>query len=147
MSALLTRILDLLGKDLSGLLTKAIDTAKVVFSYLDHRLVYKEKKQLEKEQKTESKEIKDICDKGSLSDLLDKFMKTSAVVLVVFLVGCTTAPDLQVTTTRQWEGHYFSEKEFHKATDQMSLQKGESVWVMSNKTLNKILTSQRNDKR
>ena len=135
MKNVLLKVLEVVGKDLSKLLMKALDAVKEVFSFLKHRQEYKEEKEIEK-----------ICDKGSLDDLLEKFTRVTAIALVLFLHGCATT-QLEVTTTRQWEGHYFTAREFHEATSQIDLQKDESIWVLSNKTLNKILTSQRNDKK
>ena len=36
------------------------------------------------------------------------------VVILMLLSGCCTT--LNVSTTRQWEGHYFSTNDFYKAT-------------------------------
>ena len=146
MKNVLLKILEVLGKDLSKMLMKVLDTVKEVFSFLEHRQEYKEEKQQKKDDAKEEKEIEKICDKGSLDDLLEKFTGVTAIALVLFLYGCATT-QLEVTTTRQWEGHYFTAREFHEATSQIDLQKGESIWVLSNKTLNKILTSQRNNKK
>ena len=146
MKNVLLKVFGVLGKDLSKLLMKALDTVKEVFSFLEHRQEYKEEKQQKKDDAKEEKEIEKICDKGSLDDLLEKFTRVTAIALVLFLYGCATT-QLEVTTTRQWEGHYFTAREFHEATSQIDLQKGESIWVLSNKTLNKILTSQRNNKK
>lgn len=146
MKNVLLKVLEVVGKDLSKLLMKALDTVKEVFSFLKRRQEYKEEKQQKKDDAKEQKEIEKICDKGSLDDLLEKFTRVTAISLVLFLHGCATT-QLEVTTTRQWEGHYFTAREFHEATSQIDLQKDESIWVLSNKTLNKILTSQRNDKK
>ena len=146
MKNVLLKVLEVVGKDLSKLLMKALDVVKEVFSFLERRQEYKEEKQQKKDDAKEEKEIEKICDKGSLDDLLEKFTGVTAIALVLFLYGCATT-QLEVTTTRQWEGHYFTAREFHEATSQIDLQKGESIWVLSNKTLNKILTSQRNNKK
>ena len=146
MKNVLLKVLEVVGKDLSKLLMKALDAVKEVFSFLERRQEYKEEKQQKKDDAKEEKEIEKICDKGSLDDLLEKFTLVTAITLVLFLHGCATT-QLEVTTTRQWEGHYFTAREFHEATSQIDLQKDESIWVLSNKTLNKILTSQRNNKK
>jgi hypothetical protein len=36
------------------------------------------------------------------------------VVILMLLTGCYTS--LNVSTTKQWEGHYFSTNDFYKAT-------------------------------
>lgn len=67
-------------------------------------------------------------------------MKLFGIVVVVILMllsGCCTT--LNVSTTRQWEGHYFSTNDFYKATSNIQLDKEESIWVLSDKTLNNVL--------
>ena len=67
-------------------------------------------------------------------------MKLFGIVVVVILMllsGCRTT--LNVSTTRQWEGHYFSTNDFYKATSNIQLDNEESIWVLSDKTLNNVL--------
>ena len=59
------------------------------------------------------------------------------VITLMLLSGCYTS--LNVSTTRQWEGHYFSTNDFYKATSNIQLDKEESIWVLSDRTLNNVL--------
>lgn len=47
--------------------------------------------------------------------------------------------DVEITPTKQWEGHYYSVKDVQKAVDGLKLEKNESVWMISNRTLNRVL--------
>ena len=142
------KILNVLGANLVSLLIKLVDAIKSVFGYLDHNLSYKEQKEAKKEEKKEKDEIKDICDHGSLDDLFDKFTRVSLVFLSFsFIAGCISTNDVDVQVTKQWEGHYLSEKDFYKATREIELEKNESIWVLSNRSLNRVLNSQRNNKK
>lgn len=66
-------------------------------------------------------------------------MKIFGIVLAILMLlsGCYTS--LNVSTTRQWEGHYFSTNDFYKATSNIQLDKEESIWVLSDRTLNNVL--------
>lgn len=63
--------------------------------------------------------------------------KIAAICLVTVLTGC--AHQANVQTTKQWEGHYKDVETFKKQTDSMQLEKGESVWVLSDRTLSRVL--------
>ena len=67
-------------------------------------------------------------------------MKVFGIVVVVILMllsGCCTT--LNVSTTRQWEGHYYTTNDFHECTKNITLKKGESVWVLSDSTMIRVL--------
>lgn len=59
------------------------------------------------------------------------------IALAMLLQGCATEPTIQ--STQPWEGHYFTIEEFSNGTSGMTLSKDESIWVMSNTTLNRLL--------
>ena len=48
--------------------------------------------------------------------------------------------------TKPWEGHFYTTNDFVKAASTIHLEKGESVWVLSNKTLLKVLENSRKGK-
>lgn len=101
------RILNVIGK-ITDLLINVISLAKEITSR-------KQQKEMKKKISKENKEIEDICDHGSLDDLLDKFVKVMMFsMLLVPLHGCYT--DLSIITTNKWEGHYMNEKEFYEHT-------------------------------
>ena len=56
------------------------------------------------------KTIDDICDNGSLDDLLDIASKTFILLLsaAAFGTGCMTRNVIELQPTRVWEGHYFT---------------------------------------
>lgn len=68
-------------------------------------------------------------------------MKTTIAAIVYFvcllLIGCTTQPKIE--STKQWEGHYMTVSDFQKNTIDIQLDKDESIWIMSNYTLNRLL--------
>lgn len=41
--------------------------------------------------------------------------------------------------TKPWENHYMTAEEFKAGTAGLQLEEGESVWVLSNKTLSRLL--------
>lgn len=64
-------------------------------------------------------------------------MRYLAFLAVCLIAGCIHTTEIQ--STKQWEGHYTDVESFKKATENMQLDKNESVWVLSNKTLNRVL--------
>lgn len=62
-----------------------------------------------------------------------------ALILLLAFCGCRSCKDISIQPTRQWENHYSSVEEFKAGTSDMRLDKGESVWVLSNSTLKRVL--------
>ena len=56
------------------------------------------------------------------------------------LTGCN---GIAVETTKTWEGHYFSAEECKAAVEDIALDKNESVWILSNRTLKRLLDNTR----
>lgn len=129
------------GSSLCGVVYSIAEAAKAAFVFLDHRLEHVQKKDAKEEKKNAMKTVDDICDKGSLDDLLDIASKTFAVMLSVatLLVGCKSPEVIEVHPTKAWEGHYFTAQQFLDATHGIELEKGESAWVLSNRTLSRVL--------
>lgn len=63
--------------------------------------------------------------------------KTLAFLLLA--AGCASTP--KVETTKQWEGHYFNRNDAKAAVESIVLEKNESVWILSNSTLKRLLTN------
>lgn len=140
-------ILNSLKDRLCDIICKCLDAILHITGFAEHFLDHKEEKDKKKEIKQKEKEIKDICDNGTLENLFDlkKFNKSLILVLSCILFpGCISQNNIEVSTTKQWEGHYFSEKDFYQATRDIQLQKGESIWVLSNKSLNRVLNQELN---
>lgn len=137
---------DFLSKLVSNGILKVIiplcSTIKCVFSYLNKKEDIKKEKEIKENEKEECKTIDDICNKGTIEDLInlgDK-MKNSFLLLIglLSLNGCiNTSPVVQ--TTNSWEQHYMTTNDFYKGTQNIQLKKGETIWVLSNTTLSKIL--------
>ena len=67
-------------------------------------------------------------------------MKTFiAAAIALLLAGCITKQQPVVEATKQWEGHYFTVEQFQKGTESLKLGKNESVWVLSDRTLARVL--------
>lgn len=65
--------------------------------------------------------------------------KTLFCILMMSLAGCITTKEPVVETAKPWENHYYSVEQFQNGTKDMKLEKGESVWVISNRTLSRVL--------
>lgn len=59
--------------------------------------------------------------------------------LMTILTGCTTINDPKIESTKPWEQHYKSVDEFKTGTKDIVLDDDETIWVMSNKTLKRLL--------
>ena len=62
-----------------------------------------------------------------------------AATSAILLIGCVTEP--KVESTKPWENHYFTVEDFKQKTSSIQLDKDESIWVLSNHTLNRLLRS------
>ena len=56
--------------------------------------------------------------------------------LMLFAAGCHTT---NIQTTKTWEGHFKDIESFKTTTDNITLEKNESIWVLSDRTLNRVL--------
>ena len=74
-------------------------------------------------------------------------MKKIISILAFCLVsGCiNTKQDITVQTVKTWEGHYFSVQHMIDKTKDMELEKGETIWVLSNNTLYRLLSNVKKD--
>lgn len=57
---------------------------------------------------------------------------------VFLLTGCISK-DIQVYSTKSWEGHFFDVEEAKQKLDNAELSKGESIWILSNKTFTRVI--------
>ena len=65
---------------------------------------------------------------------MKKFLAFSALLAV--FSGCK---NVQVETVKPWEGRYSTVEEMREKTSGMKLEDGESVWVITNHTLYRVL--------
>lgn len=61
------------------------------------------------------------------------------LAFLLLAAGCASAPKIE--TTKQWEGHYFNDTDAKTAAESIVLEKNESVWILSNSTLKRLLTN------
>lgn len=62
-----------------------------------------------------------------------------SICLSLTLTGCTTIVEPTIESTKSWEQHYKSVDEFKNGTKDIVLDDDETIWVMSNKTLKRLL--------
>lgn len=65
-------------------------------------------------------------------------MKFLMILSLCAIYGCMNA-SINVHTTKSYEGHYMTTNDFYNATKNISLDKDESIWVLSNSTLKQLL--------
>lgn len=124
---------NIISNSIVGILTSLCSSVDSVFKYLLKRQEIKEKQKKQKEIDKNNKDLKDVCDNGTLSELLKIF---SIIMSLGLIIGCQS---IEIKTTNNWEGHYFTVQEFNERTKDIKLNKKESIWVLSNDTLYKLL--------
>ena len=128
------QIIKTLGVKLLTMIAQlGLNVSRFILNKQEHDYAKEQQEKIDKS----NDELKDTCDNGSLKDLLDKF--GVMLVMTILLTGCITTRNVEISTTRQWEGHYMSVSEFTNSTSNITLDEGESIWVLSNKTLYKLL--------
>ena len=66
-------------------------------------------------------------------------MKNALIIATIILTLCIGCTSISIQTTKNWEGHFMSTNDFHKATSNIQLEENETVWVLSNRTLKRVL--------
>lgn len=142
----MNKIIDFIKKigtsTIISILKKFLNVVDKIFTYLQNKDIKKENKEIDKS----NNELKDICDKGTLEDLIN-FTKKSLLIIIIpsiLISGCKTN-QIDVLTTKSWEGHYFTVEDFKNKTTDIKLDKKESIWVLSNQSLYYILKQQKKD--
>ena len=68
--------------------------------------------------------------------------KTFIFIFIAFAIsGCITNPTIE--STKPWEGHYYNVDDLTEKVSTIQLDKDESMWLMSNHTLNRLLKNTR----
>ena len=57
----------------------------------------------------------------------------------ICLSGCISTTEIVVDPVKSWEGHYKTAEEFREKTKDIQLEQNETIWVLSNKTLSRVL--------
>lgn len=128
---------DVIGRELVHVCGKFADALLAIAVYLNKSIDRKNSKDTAKKEKENVKNIENACDKGNLGDIYDAIRKASVIIVAITLTGCVHR--INVDCVRTWEGHYFTEKEFKAGTSDVRLEKNESIWVLSNSTLKRII--------
>lgn len=63
-----------------------------------------------------------------------KYIIISTVLLFSGCINMTT-----IDPVKSWEGHFMTVDDFKKATNDITLDDDESIWVLSDRTLNRVL--------
>ena len=66
-------------------------------------------------------------------------IKIAFIVAIALMHGCTTQNELTIESTKPWEGHYFTTEELNRNINSIQLEKDESIWIITNHTLNRLL--------
>jgi len=70
--------------------------------------------------------------------MMRKLLQLSVVLGIIALAGCQVK-EAEVYQANDWEGHYYSAEEAQKAAAKIKLNHKQSVWIISNDTLNRTL--------
>ena len=96
MDKIIDFIKDIGTSTLISILTKLLNVVDKVFIHLENKDI-----------KKENKELKNICDKGTLEDLVNLTKKSLMILIIpsILISGCKS-DQIDVLTTKSWEGHY-----------------------------------------
>lgn len=136
-----SNLMDKFGKQILDLLKTVASILLKVMNYVENRRNDKIKEEERKIEKQLEKDIKKVADKGTIEDLLDLKRISVVFIMTVILCGCVNNYSITVDMVKPWEGHYFKTEDFNEATKDIRLEKGESIWVLSNNTLNRVLNN------
>lgn len=75
---------------------------------------------------------------------MKKLFQTFAFLILLFLANGCINNKIEITSTKSWEGHYYTVDEFQTKTDGIQLDKDETIWVLSNTTLSRVLKNMKN---
>lgn len=140
MLELLKNIVQNLGKSLGMVLILMFNSVDKVVNFLKFMVERKDEKDHQEQVDQNNHNLQDICDNGTLEDLINRKIILFALVFSVLISGCVSfGPKIDVNLVRPWEGHYMSVQDFYEKTRDIRLEDGESIWVLSNKTLYNLL--------
>ena len=64
--------------------------------------------------------------------------KCIAMLLLMIATGCVNV-NPTVELVKPWEGHFFTAEEAKANVESIQLEENESVWILSNRTLKRVL--------
>ena len=140
MLELLKNLVGNLGKSIGIVLVLLFTSVDKVVDFLKFMVKRKDQKEKQEEIDQHNQDLQDICDNGTLTDLINRKILFFALIFSVLLQGCfSLGPKIDVNTTRPWEGHYMNVQDFLEKTRDIQLEDNESIWVLSNRTLYTLL--------
>jgi hypothetical protein len=66
-------------------------------------------------------------------------MIKNLLLIIPLSVLCGCINTITVEPSKSWEGHYYTIEEFTEKTKNIKLDKDESIWILSNTTLSRLL--------
>ncbi len=74
---------------------------------------------------------------------IKQILKCFSIAIMLLATGCVSN-DIVVDPIQPWEGHYKTVDEFKQKTADIQLEHNESIWVLSNNTLKRVIKNQQN---
>lgn len=131
-----------LGDKLADVLIGLTAAARAFFQYKNRKLDEKNRKEAEAKQEKKQTELEKAVDSGTLVDLLDAVRKNSVktAVAAFMLVSCgCISRNIEIQPTNAWEGRYSDRETALEALRGCRLERGQSIWILSNRTLKRVL--------
>lgn len=131
-----------LGDKLADVLIGLTAAARAFFQYKNRKLDEKNRKEAEAKQEKKQTELEKAVDSGTLVDLLDAVRKNSVktAVAAFMLVSCgCISRNIEIQPTNAWEGRYSDRETALEALRSCRLERGQSIWILSNRTLKRVL--------
>lgn len=131
-----------LGDKLADVLIGLTAAARAFFQYKNRKLDEKNRKEAEAKQEKKQTELEKAMDSGTLVDLLDAVRKNSVktAVAAFMLVSCgCISRNIEIQPTNAWEGRYSDRETALEALRGCRLERGQSIWILSNHTLKRVL--------
>lgn len=131
-----------LGDKLADVLIGLTAAARAFFQYKNRKLDEKNRKEAEAKQEKKQTELEKAVDSGTLVDLLDAVRKNSVktAVAAFMLVSCgCISRNIEIQPTNAWEGRYSDRETALEALCGCRLERGQSIWILSNRTLKRVL--------
>lgn len=117
MLELLTEIVKNLGKGLGMVLVLMFESIDKVADLVSRIFSHKIEKEKQEEANQNNQNLKDICDNGTLEDLISSKMVFFSLVFSVLFSGCISmGPKIDVNLVKPWEGHYMNVQDFYERT-------------------------------
>lgn len=131
-----------LGDKLADVLIGLTAAVRAFFQYKNRKLDEKNRKEAEARKEKKQTELEKAVDSGTLGDLLDAVRKNSVktAVAAFILVSCgCVSQNIEIQPTNAWEGRYSDCETALEALRGCRLERGQSIWILSNRTLKRVL--------